>query len=307
LPLGSIIGSFAKWKLEDGFSEYEWRWRLPRNPPRGFKKPLWDGSSLEGKTILLHRVQGLGDMIQFARYVPLVKEKGGTVIIEYQPELLRLFAPLEGVDRVVSSDAPLPDFDVNAPILSLANIFETTFSTIPDKVPYVRPPEQHNFVLKPYPDTLSVRICWAGKPTHKNDRNRSCTFANFLDLMGVADMTFFSLQKGPSISQYNERAGGVLMADVGSKMNDFADTAAVLDQLDLITTVDTSIAHLAGAMGRSVWALVPFAPDWRWLLDRNDSSWYPSMRLFRQEEVGNWLPVFKKIEAALSERVIEKS
>lgn len=169
---------------------------MPRNPPREFKQPLWDGSSLEGKTIPLHQVQGFGDMIQFARYVPLVKEKGGAVIIECQPQLLRLFATLEGVDRVVSSDAPPPDFDVNAPILSLANIFETTLRTIPDKVPYVRPPEQHNFVLKPYPDTLSVGIFWAGKPTHKNNRNRSCTFADFLNLTGVADTTFFSLQKG---------------------------------------------------------------------------------------------------------------
>lgn len=135
-------------------------------------------------------------MIQFARYVPLVKEKGGAVIIECQPQLLRLSATLEGVDRVVSSDAPPPDFDVNAPILSLANIFETTLRTIPDKVPYVRPPEQHNFVLKPYPDTLSVGIFWAGKPTHKNNRNRSCAFADFLNLTGVADTTFFSLQKG---------------------------------------------------------------------------------------------------------------
>jgi hypothetical protein len=169
---------------------------LPRNPPREFKQPLWDGSSLEGKTIPLHQVQGFGDMIQFARYVPLVKEKGGAVIIECQPQLLRLSATLEGVDRVVSSDAPPPDFDVNAPILSLANIFETTLRTIPDKVPYVRPPEQHNFVLKPYPDTLSVGIFWAGKPTHKNNRNRSCAFADFLNLTGVADTTFFSLQKG---------------------------------------------------------------------------------------------------------------
>ena len=293
--------------LEEGFPEYEWRWRLSNNPPRGFKQPLWDGSDLTGKTILLHQEQGFGDMIQFARYVPLVKEKGGTVLIECQPELLRLFETLEGVDLVVSSDAPLPDFDVAAPIITLAKIFGTTLESIPNTVPYVRAPEQQNFVLSPHSGTVSVGICWAGKPTHKNDRNRSCSFVDFMDLTAVPDTTFFSLQKGDAISEYNERAGGILIADVGSKMNDFADTAMVLEQLDVLITVDTSIAHLAGAMGRPVWVLVPFAPDWRWLLDRNDSPWYPSMRLFRQTETGNWAPVFKQVEEELRKLTEEKS
>jgi hypothetical protein len=293
-------------KLEEGFPEYEWRWRLSHNPPRGFKQPLWDGSDLTGKTILLHQEQGFGDMIQFARYVPLVKEKGGTVLIECQPELLRLFATLEGVDQVVSSESPLPDFDVTAPIITLAKIFETTLETIPNNIPYVRAPEQHNFVLSPHSGTVSVGICWAGKPTHKNDRNRSCSFADFMDLTAIPDTTFFSLQKGDAISEYNERAGGILIADVGSKMNDFADTAVVLEQLDILITVDTSIAHLAGAMGRPVWVLVPFAPDWRWLLNRNDSPWYPSMRLFRQTDPGDWAPVFRQVGEALRELTKEK-
>ena len=291
--------------LKEGFQEYEWRWKLPQNPPRGFKQPLWDGSDLDGKTILLHQEQGFGDMIQFARYVPLVKEKGGTVVIECQPELLRLFATLEGVDRVVSSDAPLPDFDINAPILTLGKIFGTTLDSIPSNVPYVRAPKQHGFVLSPHPRTLSVGICWAGKPTHKNDRNRSCSFGDFMDLTAVADTTFFSLQKGDAFNEFFERAGGILIVDVGSNLNDFADTAAVVDQLDVLITVDTSIAHLAGAMGRPVWVLVPFAPDWRWMLNRNDSPRYPSMRLFRQTETGNWGPVFKQVEEALQELVKE--
>lgn len=298
-----------KGEFKEGFEEYEWRWKLRRSPPRGYAKPLWDGSPLDGRTLLVHQEQGFGDMIQMARFLPVIKEMsqkgGGAVIVECQPELLRLFegaaaANKLGIDKVVAKGDPLPPFDVYAPILSLPRILGASLKTIPAEVPYLAPPETNPGRLAAPPGTrLKVGISWAGKPSHANDRHRSCPLARFVDLARAPNVAFYSLQKGEAQKELGRRGCPALIADLGGKLGDFADTAAALSLLDLTITVDTSVAHLAGALARPVWVALPFAADWRWLKKRTDSPWYPTMTLFRQPAPGDWDSVFAKLEKAL--------
>ncbi len=296
------LSLLQKGEIKEGFEEYEWRWKLSSNPPREFSQPLWDGSELGGKTILLHQEQGFGDMIHFARYIPLVKEKGGTVIVETQPKLARLFSTIEGVGQVVNVGSALPEFDVYLPMMSLANVFGTTLETVPAVIPYLKPPDAHAAQL---PVTLGqsrkIGIAWAGRPTHKNDSRRSCPFRHFIELMGVANTRLYSLQTGPVTADIAENGCEALVTDVGSKMSDFAEIAGVISELDLVVTVDTSFAHLAGALGKPVWVALSRPGDWRWMQDRDDSPWYPTARLFRQERPGDWDGVFQRIRQALAE------
>lgn len=291
---------------QKGFAEYEWRWKLRRSPPRGFKQPLWDGKPFQGKTLLLHHEQGYGDMIQFIRYVPMVKKLGGTVIVECQAELARLFATLDGIDKVVIRGAPLPKFDVYAPLLTLAKIMGTTIKTVPTAVPYLKPPELRTVHL-PVVDRrqFKVGIAWAGRPTHRNDRNRSCPFTHFAELMGLPNVTFFSLQKGDATEDLRKYACDALVMDVGQQLEDFADTAAVLQQLDLVICVDTAVAHLAGALARPVWVVLPQAGDWRWMRDGETTPWYPTMRLFRQKTRSDWDDVFAAVRQRLRDAIVE--
>lgn len=294
-----LRGDFAP-----GFEQYEWRWKLDRSPPREFKEPMWDGAELKGKTLLIHQEQGFGDMIQFARYAPMVKDRGGAVVVEVQPELARLFSTLPGVDKVVIRGAPLPGFDLYIPMMSLAKVFATTLDTVPADIPYLTPPDVAAVQL---PASMERRrqigIVWAGKPTHQNDKNRSCTFRDFIELLGMPGVSVFSLQKGPREADIAAECCESLVLNLGPRLNDFADTAAVIQQLDMVITVDTSVAHLAGALGKPVWVLVPHAPDWRWMTDTDSSPWYPSMRLFRQEKHGDWDSVFIKVRRALRDEL----
>jgi len=287
-----------------GFEEYDWRWKLDRSPPRGFTEPEWDGSDLKGKTLLIHQEQGFGDMIQFARYIPMAKARGGTVVLEVQPELSRLFSTLPGVDKVVNRGSPLPKFDFFIPMMSLAKVFATTKETVPVDIPYLTPPDMHAVQL---PASLErqrqIGIVWAGKPTHQNDKNRSCRFTDFIELLGVPGVTVYSLQKGPREADITENGCSALVLNLGNRLDDFADTAAVIQQLDMVITVDTSVAHLAGALGKPVWVLVPFAPDWRWMTETDTSPWYPTMRLFRQKKYGEWDSVFVEVRRALREEL----
>ncbi|MDP7653006.1 MAG: tetratricopeptide repeat-containing glycosyltransferase family protein [Rhodospirillales bacterium] len=286
--------------LESGSREYEWRWKLKNTPPTRFDQPVWDGSELKGRTIMLCREQGMGDMIKFSRYAAMVKDLGGTVIVEAQPELVRLLSTVPGVDKVVTHDAPVPRFDVQIPVLSLPRIFQTTLETVPDRVPYVTAPELHNLRLsRPAASKLAVGIVWAGSPTQVYDRRRSCPMDRFLALMGLADVTFYSLQKGEAAKQLRLSGAAALVTDLSGRLNDFADTAAVLDQLDLVIAVDTAVAHLAGALGRPVWILLSYAGDWRCPPGRKDSPWYPTMRLFQQDRPGDWDGVMARVLAAL--------
>lgn len=292
--------------FEQGWPEYEWRWTKKGMVQRPFRQPLWDGSPLEGRIILIHAEQGLGDTLQFIRYVPLVKEKGGRVLVECQPALNELIRTCPGVDEVVSPPTPLPPFDVHVPLLSLPRILGTTLKTIPAKVPYLFPPPQ--LVERWKREIGSIRaykigISWQGDPKHESDLFRSVPLTRFGLLARSPGVHLFSLQKGPGAEQLRDVTVRFGVTDLGSRFGSFADTAAAMKNLDLIISVDSAVAHCAGALGIPVWVFLPASPDWRWMLNREDSPWYPTMRLFRQKELNNWQAVFERIQKALSERV----
>ncbi|MBE9186359.1 tetratricopeptide repeat protein [Microcoleus sp. LEGE 07076] len=288
-----------------GFAEYEWRWRTPQLQPRQFQQPLWDGSDLQGKTILLHVEQGLGDSIQFIRYAPILRSRGAKVMVACYQELMRLFATVAGVEFLSVSLEGLPVFDVHAPLMSLPRILGTTLETIPANVPYLAPPAECNFALSSEAK-LKVGIVWAGNPTRRKDNQRSCSLSDFIPFFEVTGVAFYSLQKNLSESD-RTLLNHHLVPDLSPHLNDFADTASAISQLDLVISVDTSVAHLAGALGKPVWVLLSFAPDWRWLLDREDNPWYPTARLFRQSQPESWQELFQDVQAALSLLAIANS
>jgi tetratricopeptide (TPR) repeat protein len=286
--------------LEGGWPEYECRWKS--ESLAFFSQPLWLGADpIDGKTILLHSEQGFGDTIQFCRYVPLVAARGAHVILAVQPPLQELMTTLAGAIRVTSKADPIPDFDVQCPLLSLPLAFGTRLETIPAEVPYLHAPAQS---LKNWQQRLALKagpkigLAWSGSLIHKNDQNRSMSLQSLLPLLDI-EATFVSLQKDVRSNDFavlKERAD---ILDFGDELKDFSDTAGLISQLDLVISVDTSVAHLAGALGKPVWILLPFVPDWRWLLDRDDSPWYPNARLFRQNDIHDWDGVIRRIDAAL--------
>jgi len=280
-----------------GFTEYEWRWQKQNNPARPFSQPLWDGSSLEGKTILLHGEQGLGDQIQFIRYVPLVAQSQGRIVVECAPSLVRLFSTVAGISQLVARGEALPAFDVHAPLISLPRLLGTTLETVPAQIPYLHPTTSMPLRLDPPSIHLKVGIVWAGNPLFKGNYKRFCSLDYFLKL-DIPNIAFYSLQTGPQVEELTKLPQAP-MQNLSNQLSDFADTACVLAQLDLTISVDTAVAHLAGALGKPVWVLLPFAPDWRWMLKREDSPWYPTMRLFRQSQAGDWAGVMKRVEQAL--------
>ncbi len=284
--------------LRRGFAEYEWRWRTSQLQPRQFTQPVWDGSSLQRKTILLHVEQGFGDSIQFIRYAPMLYSQGAKVILVCYPELMRLFATVAGVEYLSLNFKGLPAFDVHAPLMSLPYILGTTLETIPVNIPYLAPPSECKFALAS-DAKLKVGIVWAGNPKRRKNAQRSCNLSDFMKFLDVPGIAVYSLQKNLS---EGDRAllHQHLVPDLSPHLNDFADTASAISQLDLLISVDTSVAHLAGALGKPVWVLLSFAPDWRWLLDREDNPWYPTARLFRQSQPENWQGLFEDVKAALS-------
>ena len=288
--------------LGRGFEEYEWRWKLPESPPRFTDRPLWDGGDLAGRTLLVHAEQGFGDTIQFIRFLPMLAAKGGKVVFECPPLLVRLARSspaLEAVE-IVAAGSAAPDFDVHLPLLSLARVFGTTLDDIPAEVPYLMLPA----AVETTPvggDQLDVGLVWAGKPSHKNDRNRSISFTTLLPLLDLEGVRYTSLQMGPRADEVSALAVEALVQPIGDRLRDFADTAEFLHRLDLVIAVDTAVAHLAGALARPVWTLLPFSPDWRWLFKREDTPWYPTMRLFRQTTPGDWAEVVDRVRGALIE------
>ena len=271
----------------EGFREYEWRWRKRRftSPQRAFEQPRWRGEALQGKTILIYAEQGLGDTIQFARYLPQLVELGGQVLFECHPQLTRLMSTLgEGI-TVVPFDAPLPDFDLQLPLLSLPHVCATTFELIPADLPYLAPPSAvvpfWQSVLPQRHDALRrVGLCWSGRAYP--DPGRSVPPQLLAPLAACPGLEFYSLQLGEV-----ERPP-LPLVDLTMLITDFADTAALIAQLDLVITIDTSVAHLAGALGKEVWVMLPFAPDWRWGLVRETCPWYPTARLFRHNHRNDW-------------------
>lgn len=294
-------GEFAR-----GWAEYEWRWQLTGNPPRRLPQPLWDGAPLAGRTILLHAEQGLGDTLHFLRYAAGLKESGARVILESPPALSRLLARCPGIDCLVTRGSTLPPFDVHAPLLSLPRLVGTILANIPARVPYLAAEpklvESWRRKLAAYPG-FKVGIVWQGSSRFPDDRLRSIPLSHFESLAGVKGVRLFSLQKNEGTEQLAGRANRFPVIDLGPKVDEaagpFMDTAAIMPNLDLVITCDTAIAHLAGALGVPVWLPLSVSSDWRWRLNQEDSPWYPSMRLFRQKEHGNWREVFLRLTAAL--------
>jgi Flp pilus assembly protein TadD len=295
--------------FERGWPEYEWRWWRGHSPPRSrwrpFQQPLWDGSALSGRTILLHCEQGIGDTIQFVRFASLVKQRGaGRVLVECQEPLVSLLESLPVIDQVIARKpqdftlTSLPPFDTQAPLMSLPGIYHTTLAAIPADIPYLF--ANPNKVAQWRDELQSARgakvgIAWQGNPRHPHDFHRSVRLDCFEPLGRIEGVHLVSLQKGPGIEQLTGVDDGFSVIAWGHRFISFEDTAAAIMALDLVITVDSAVAHCAGALGVPVWTLLPFVCDWRWLSDREDSPWYPSMRLFRQPKPCEWNAVFDRI------------
>lgn len=297
-----LLGDFAR-----GWSEYEWRWKLARHDRarRDFAQPLWLGDTpLRDRTILLHAELGLGDTLLFCRYAADVAELGGRVVLEVQPPLVRLLAGLGGIAEIVPRGAPLPAVDCHCPLMSLPLAFRTDLRTVPARVSYVRSDpalvahwrERLGAKTKP-----RIGVVWSGSVALKNDQ-RSMTLAEMLPLVG-GDVHWVSLQKEVRADERPLLLAHPEIRHCGDELGDFADTAALVELMDLVVTIDTSVANLAGAMGKEVWIMLPANPhDWRWMLDREDSLWYPTARLFRQQAQGDWAAVVRRVGEALARR-----
>jgi tetratricopeptide (TPR) repeat protein len=291
-----------------GLPEYEWRRKIAAGTGTGavvraFREPIWLGDrSLQGRTLLVHAEQGMGDVLNAVRYAPQLARLGARVVLEVHAALKPLLAGLDGIAMVIGKGEPLPPFDCHCPVMSLPYAFKTELATIPAAEPYIHaPPERIAQWRERLPRTgrLQVGIVWCGNPAFKDDRRRSLRFAQIAPILTVPDVSFLSLNPGISAGDTAALAASSNVLHLGAEFRDFADTAALVSQLDLMITSDTSVAHLAGAMGRPVWIMLGFAPDWRWAHDRDRSSWYPTMRLFRQSTAGNWDEVIERVRLEL--------
>jgi tetratricopeptide (TPR) repeat protein len=296
-----ILGDFAR-----GWDEYEWRWKLAarRGTRRDFAQPLWLADApLAGRTILLHAELGLGDTLQFCRYATEVARRGATVVLEVQAPLVALLSGLEGVARVVARGEALPPFDFHCPLMSLPLAFRTDFASVPARVPYLRADPARVAAWRERLGAAGrprVGFAWSGSSGLRNDR-RSMTLAQMLPLV-AGEIDWVSLQKEVAAADAPLLAARDAVRDAAPGLVDFAETAALVELLDLVITVDTSVAHVAGALAKPVWILLPHSPhDWRWLLGREDSPWYPQARLFRQRAPGDWAEVVERVARALAQ------
>ncbi|MGA8951062.1 MAG: tetratricopeptide repeat protein [Xanthobacteraceae bacterium] len=302
--------------LDRGWKQYEWRWNTEQmhSAKRNFSQPQWTGSGeIAAKTILLHAEQGLGDTLQFCRYAPRVAARGARVILEVQKPLVALMRALSGDIEIIAKGDYLPGFDLHCPLLSLPLAFNTDLETIPGETPYLSADaakrEGWRDRLGPHDKPL-VGLVWAGDPrkqlpnAHLIDRQRSVAFDMLAPLFDLAECTFVNLQKGEdAVTQLRNSPLCHRVIDWSDDFHDFSDTAALIDNLDLVIAVDTSVAHLAGALGKPLWLLNRYNTCWRWLLNRNDSPWYPTARIFRQNEARNWDSVIVQVRDALRDHV----
>lgn len=307
------LALLALGRFKAGWEDYEWRFQCPevvwQMGRRQRHKPQWDGSALAGKTIMVHAEQGFGDTLQFCRYLPMVAQQGGRVVFECPPELVTLMQGMSAIAQLVehgSEEAAGVAYDVHAPLMSLPHLFGTTLDSIPNVVPYLAPDKQ---LFERWRGRLNdhqgfkVGLVWSGNPDNWRDQQRSIALADLAPLAAVAGVRFYSLQRGAAAQQANQPPAGMVLTDLSAELNDFSDTAACIENLDLVISVDTAVAHLAGALGCPVWTLIYTPADWRWLLAREDSPWYPTMRLFRQQAPQQWQPVIEQLAQALRELV----
>jgi Flp pilus assembly protein TadD len=300
-------------ELAEGWEEYEWRFRIggaaPLMPPTD--KPQWDGAPFgEGaspgqRTLLLIADQGFGDAIQFCRYIPWAEQRCPSVAVACSAELAPLLRQVTKRARLFQKWPDCPDYAAFAALSGLPRLAGTRVDNVPAPIPYLRADPARVALWKQRLDGLvpegfrRIGVIWAGRPTHNNDRNRSALLTDFLPIANVPGIALLALQKGPKTGQAGEYYGRAPLINVGAEIQDYDDTMAILENIERLVTVDTSVAHLAGAMGRPVWIMLPRAPDWRWLLEREDSPWYPTVRLFRQTQVRRWDDVAQRIAAAL--------
>ncbi|TAN71128.1 MAG: glycosyltransferase family 41 protein [Magnetospirillum sp.] len=302
-----LAGRFA-----EGWREYEWRWREHPNLPPYLLSKAWNGCPLPpdlpaGGTLLLQAEQGYGDTIQFVRYAPLLKQLGVTrVVLACQPELVRLIASAPGLDAVIAETGQLPPFDRATTLMSLGGVFRAGEAPIPAEIPYLKIPEDAGVALPGGEGGLKVAIAWAGRPTHGDDWNRSIPARLLAPLLAVPGVTFYSLQRG-AIAERLGRPPADTVLEAADRCADFADTAAVVAAMDLIISVDTAVVHMAGALGKPVWLMLPPVPDFRWLMQGETSDWYPSLRLLRKEFDAGWDAVIAKATAMLREFIGRKT
>lgn len=300
--LNLAMSLLASGALREGAAEYEWRWRGEHRLPN-IDAPLWDGRPLDDGTLLLWAEQGLGDAIQFVRYAPTLRPLARRIVLACPPALARLMETAPGVDRVVPFGQVLPPVSAYLPLMSTMRLLATTLETIPAEIPYVAPPrEQRKKVAAAFRGMTrpKVGIVWAGHPRHADDQRRSLAIASFAPLLEAFPRVYWcSLQVGPRAVELRSAPLPCVVHDFAPLLRDFADTAAIVSELDLVIAVDTAVAHLAGALGRPAWVLLPFTADWRWLRHRSDSPWYPSLRLFRQVTPGDWPGVIDQVREAL--------
>jgi tetratricopeptide (TPR) repeat protein len=296
-------------QYKDGWAAYESRFDMAayKSNVANVHERLWDGGDLKGRRLLVHVEQGFGDTLQFARYVPLLRERvgDGKIFMLCEPELFRILETLDGVDEFfqLRSDTTVT-YDLQVPLLSLSHRFGTTLETVPNQTPYVRVPTGTKAKIRRRKGTkLRVAFVWAGRPTHSDDKFRSCTVNWFANLFDIPGIDFYGIQWGPRAAELEPHLKRRNVFSMTDKLTDFAETAAIIDQVDLVIAIDTAVAHLAGALGKPVWTILPFGGEWRWLFRREDTPWYPNMRLFRQAILGDWRPVFQRIGAALTQMV----
>jgi tetratricopeptide (TPR) repeat protein len=293
-------------QYNEGWATYESRFDMAayKSNVANVHERLWDGSPLAGRRLLVHVEQGFGDTLMFIRYVPLLRERvgEGAIYLACEPELHSILQSLPGVDGVfkLGSDQKVT-YDVQVPLLSLPNRFRTTVETIPSKVPYIRPPEKAKTRVARRDGRLAVAFIWAGRPTHSDDRFRSCNLNWFRALFDIPGVDFYSIQWGPRAAELKPDEARDNVFNLSDSLTDFGETAAIIDQMDLVISIDSAVAHLAGALGKPVWTILAFGGEWRWLFRREDTPWYPTMRLFRQHILGDWRPVFQRIGGALQQ------
>jgi hypothetical protein len=299
-----LLGDFAQ-----GWAEYEWRWRCKANPEMRYASlPRWAGEPLAGKAILIQTEQGFGDSFQFLRYVPPLAEHGAKIILTVPSPLIRLVRALPGVTAVLSEGDALPNVDFHCPLLSLPHLFDTRIETIPASVPYLAPSADTAAEWDrrlPVSPGLKIGLVWSGNPANRMNPSRSIPLPMLEPLRRIPGIAWFSLQVG-SPGEDIALAPGEMITDLSPFLTDFAETAAAICRLDLVISVETAVAHLAGALGRPVWVPLTVVPAWRWLLDREDSPWYPTMRLFRQTKPGDWTTVVDALGQGLTRMMHEK-
>jgi hypothetical protein len=291
-------------EYERGWREYRHRYRMPHTSSleRKIQYPRWDGRPLEGRRILLHDEQGFGDTLQFLRFVPQVKERGGHVILEVHPVMLGLARTLGGYDHLIGRDQVPLAFDLHCELMNLPMVLGLRLADLPGPVPYLTADpalvDRWRKRLEPLPRPL-VALAWAGAQTYPHDRKRSLSLARLAPLAAADGITFVSIQKGPKAAQAEAPPAELRLVDLAPENRNFDDTAAILSVVDVLVSTDSSPVHLAGALGRPVWTMLSFVPEWRWLLAREDSPWYPTMRLFRQPSRGDWATVLERVAREL--------